>query len=95
LVRDTGRALDSRRIRRLSVPNRIEVQTDARGIPMRVSTDGVWQEVTLTRRPWRIDQHWWRTDLIRRDYFRLALESGPPMTVYHDLVGDSWAQQEY
>ena len=36
-----------------------------------------------------------RTDAIRRDYFRVAPEDGPPLTVYHDLISDEWARQEY
>jgi hypothetical protein len=56
---------------------------------------GMQQDVALVRRPWRIDQHWWRGDHIRRDYFRVAPQDGPPLTIYHDLVSDGWFRQEF
>jgi hypothetical protein len=54
-----------------------------------------WQDVTLVRRPWRIDQHWWREGPISRLYYRVAPADGPPLTVYHDLISDEWSRQEY
>ncbi|HXH23121.1 MAG TPA: hypothetical protein VNN10_13940 [Dehalococcoidia bacterium] len=56
--------------------------------------DNAWQEVTLLRRPWRIDQHWWR-DAVSRMYFRVAPEGGPPITIYQDLITGEWYRQEY
>jgi hypothetical protein len=55
----------------------------------------VWHTVTLTRRPWRIEQHWWRAEPVRRDYFRVAAQDSPPLTIYHDLVSGEWARQDY
>ena len=95
MVGNTGRTPDPRRIRRLKPPRVFDVQTDANGVPHGVNLHGVWHDVTLARRPWRIDQHWWRGDHIRRDYFRLAVEDGPPLTVYHDLERGTWSRQEY
>jgi hypothetical protein len=47
------------------------------------------------RRPWRIDQHWWRGEPVKRDYYRVAVESGPPLTLYRDLASGQWFRQEY
>jgi hypothetical protein len=47
------------------------------------------------RRPWRIDQHWWRGEPVRRDYYRVVTGDGPPLTLYRDLVGGGWFRQEY
>jgi hypothetical protein len=47
------------------------------------------------RRPWRIDQHWWRGEAISRLYYRITLPDGPPFTVYHDLLRGTWSRQEY
>ena len=49
----------------------------------------------MLRKPWRIDQHWWRSDPISRVYYSVALADGPPFTVYHDLVSGEWRRQEY
>jgi hypothetical protein len=95
LVSHTRRPLDTRRIRRLNVPEEFGVEADAEGVPKRICLRGAWQDVTLARRPWRIDQNWWRESQIRREYFRVAPQEGPPLTIYHDLVSDQWARQEY
>jgi hypothetical protein len=39
------------------------------GTPLRLRLNGIWADVRLTRRPWRIDQHWWRGTPLRRDYY--------------------------
>ena len=68
---------------------------DGTGLPQRVRLHGAWQAVTLARRPWRIDQHWWRSDAISRVYYRVAPEDGPPLTLYRNLIDGAWARQEY
>ena len=95
MVSNTGRTPDPRRIRRLRPPRSLQVEASAEGVPLRLSLGGAWQDVTLVRSPWRIDQHWWRADHIRRDYFRAAPQDGPPLTIYHDLVSGEWSRQEY
>ncbi len=67
----------------------------ADGVPLRLRFNGAWQDVTLVQHPWRIDQHWWRSEPVRRDYYRVTPEDGSPLTLYHDLVSDEWLRQEY
>jgi hypothetical protein len=55
----------------------------------------VWHDVQLVRRPWRIDQHWWRAEPVSRVYYRVASEDGPPLTIFRDLVTGAWSRQEY
>jgi hypothetical protein len=95
MVGHTGRTADTRRIRRLKQPQALEVDVAEDGSPLRVRFGGGWQDVTPVRRPWRIDQHWWRGDPISRVYHRVAPADGPPFTLYHDLIARSWARQEY
>jgi hypothetical protein len=95
MVSNPGRASDPRRVRRLKSPQAIAVETDETGRPIRLRLGSGWQEVTLIRRPWRIDQHWWRGEPVRRDYFRVAPADGPPLTVYRNRVGRGWFRQEY
>ncbi len=95
MVGHTRGTADTRRIRRLKTPRSVEVETAADGTPLRVQLGSAWQDVTSVRRPWRIDQHWWRGEPVRRDYYCLAPADGPPLTLYHDLVGDEWFRQEY
>jgi hypothetical protein len=49
----------------------------------------------LTRLPWLVEQFWWRSKPVRRLYFQVAAEDRPPITLFHDLVGDTWFEQEY
>jgi hypothetical protein len=88
-------APDPRRIRRLKLPRALEVEASANGVPMRIRTGGVWQDVSLVRRPWRIDQHWWRERPVRRTYFEVMAADGPTLTIYHDHVSGEWFRQEY
>jgi hypothetical protein len=67
----------------------------ADGAPVRLRLGRVWQDVTRVRRPWRVDQHWWRGEPVGRDYYRVMPEGGPPLTVYHDLISGEWFRQEY
>ena len=85
---------DTRRIRRLKAPGPIEVETDETEAPHRVRLAGQWRDVSLVRRPWRIDQHWWRSP-VSRIYYRVTTEEGAPLTIYRDLVTREWFRQEY
>jgi hypothetical protein len=71
------------------------VEADAEGIPLRLRLGSSLQDVALVRRPWRVDQHWWRDERISRLYYRVAPEDGPPLTIYRDLVSGHWFRQEY
>ena len=95
MVGNTRGPMDTRRIRRLKAPRDLEVAETEDGQPLRIRLAGVWQDVRLARSPWRIDQHWWRAGAVRRDYFRVLPEDGPPLTIYHDLISGEWARQEY
>jgi hypothetical protein len=86
--------LDTRRIRRLRTPLELAVEVSD-GLPVRVLLIGKWQDVELARKPWRIDQHWWREDRVLRDYFRVMPSDSPALTIYHDLIRDEWARQQF
>ena len=42
-----------------------------------------------------IDQYWWRAEPVRRTYYRLVVETGPPLTIYRDEGSGEWFRQEY
>jgi hypothetical protein len=95
MVRNSGTTADTRRIRRLKTPLALEVEASNEGVPLRLKLGGAWQDVTLVRRPWRIDQQWWRGVPVRRDYSRVAPEDGPALTLYRDAASGEWFRQEY
>jgi hypothetical protein len=55
---------------------------------------GVFRRVRAIHDTWRIDDEWWRDEIARR-YFALELEGGRRVTVFHDLVADTWFAQPY
>jgi len=95
MVSHTRRTPDPRRIRRLKPPQEIEVRTGNDEAPVSVHLNGVWLDVIQVRRPWRIDQHWWRAEPVSRIYYRVASEDRSPLTLYYDLLAKKWARQEY
>ena len=95
MVGNTGRTADTRRIRRLRQPRALEVEAAGDGTPLRMRIGGGWQDVTPARRPWYVDQHWWRGEALRRVYYDVVPEDGPPMTIYRDRESGAWARQQY
>jgi hypothetical protein len=95
MVGHTRGTSDTRRIRRLKTPRALQVEAAADGTPLRLKLGGAWQDVTPARGMWRVEQHWWRGEPVRRDYYRVAPQDGPQLTLYHDRVSGKWFRQEY
>lgn len=95
MVGNTRATSDTRRIRRLKTPRAVEVEASEEGVPLRLRVGSAWQQVTLIRSAWRVDQQWWRGEEISRVYCRVAPEDGPPLTLYRDLATGEWYRQEY
>ena len=68
---------------------RVQVETDADGIPVRLRMNGrAHGEVGICNR-WRVDDDWWRTPLAR-SYFKLVTRDGLLCTVYLDELRGTW-----
>ncbi len=85
----------ARRVRRLKEPRPVSVQPAGDGSPARLLVGGQWRDLALVRRPWRIDQLWWRGAAVSRMYYRVATEDIPPLTLFRDLATGRWYRQEY
>jgi hypothetical protein len=88
-------APDTRRVRRLAEAQPIEVEATVSDAPRRVRLGARWLEVNLARDPWCVNQLWWRSDPVRRTYYRVTPADGPPFTIYYDEVTGDWYRQEY
>jgi hypothetical protein len=44
---------------------------------------------------WRVDDGWWRPGPVRRTYFRVALDEGLLVTLFHDQEEGGWWSQRY
>ena len=82
-------------LRPLNAPSPLRVLLDAQG---RVVS--IWRQGRLTPRTiaavqdrWRIDDEWWREHPISRAYYALLLDDGSLLTIYHDLITDTWFEQ--
>ena len=78
----------------LKQPRPVAVETDGSGEPVAVVLGGQRLAVAQVQDVWRIDDEWWREE-VSRLYYRLLLEDGRPVTVYHDLLGEKWWVQSY
>lgn len=81
-------------LRLLNQPRPSVVEANACGEPTSVVVQGRFLKVRTIHDQWRIDDEWWREEISRR-YFALELENGRRITLYHDLVSESWFAQGY
>ncbi len=60
-----------------------------------IRSDGQWMQVVSIEDRWKINDEWWRGEKleIERLYFDVILENSQRMTVFHDLVRDTWSRQ--
>lgn len=92
----TSRAtLGTGAVRVLNRATPLEVSADARGLPRQVHWRGRWQTVAAVRDAWRIEDGWWRAaeQRVQRRYLEVELTHGSLLTLYHDLLQDTWHAQ--
>jgi hypothetical protein len=87
--------LASRKLRSLNTPRPITVEADGTGRPLAVTVSRRKLAVEAHHETWRIDDEWWRPKPISRAYWRVSLEDGRVIDVYHDLAGGGWFRQAY
>jgi hypothetical protein len=73
-------------LRRLSVVQPAQVETDPAGAPVRV--DG--RAVEQVRERWVVEEGWWTDAPVRRAYAELVLAGGGLEVVFEDLAGGGW-----
>ncbi len=72
----------------------IQCQTSPSGnCPRKMLHKGRWQKVLRYWGPERIESGWWRGRIVRRDYYRVELQTGLRFWVYRGLPGDRWFLQ--
>lgn len=93
MVFSPRRKLQPDPLRPLNVPRPLRVSVDGRGEPRAVVIAGQFRSVIDQRDCWRIEDRWWTEEPIDRTYYELELEGGEVITLFHDLLGDSWYEQ--
>ena len=82
------------RLRALNVPQRVQVELNANGLPtgMRDAADKL-RAVEDIGEIWRIDDEWWRAPIHRR-YVEAIIEGGRRVVLYDDLITGEWWMQK-
>lgn len=76
-------------LRRLSMPEPVDVRPGARGLPAGVAGSAV----EAIAEDWVVEDRWWTGRPLRRRYFELMLAGGRRLVVFHDLEGGRWYAQ--
>ena len=66
-----------------------------RGFTPPSAPDGTWVKVTGIEDLWKVNDEWWRgpEEEIARLYYVIRLENSQQITVYLDLIANSWYRQ--
>jgi hypothetical protein len=92
--------MDGKTMRRLNRPIEVGVRYNTKGDPTAVQLKpprGAWKSVTLNRRAWRINQHWWRSEgqQIARTYYEVDPGDGPTFHIFLEEYTGVWYKQQY
>ncbi len=72
-------------------PRRVEVMSVAPdGIPQVIQLDSRRERIVQHWGPERIETLWWRGPSVRRDYYRIATESGEHWWIFRQLTDGQW-----
>jgi protein ImuB len=63
------------------------------GPPLRFRCEGREHRVAFTWGPERIETGWWRSRLVRRDYYRIETAAGARFWLFRDLTTGTWHVQ--
>ena len=82
------------RLRALNVPQRVEVELDADGMPMNVKRETRnGKRVEALGESWRIHDEWWRQPIVRH-YVEVVLEGGGRLVLFEDQITGEWWMQK-
>ncbi|MCJ7606015.1 MAG: hypothetical protein MUO19_08305 [Dehalococcoidales bacterium] len=94
MVENTGTTLRADTYRPVNVPEPVQVEEDAAGLPVKVRLPRR-QTITDIEDRWRIDDEWWRREPVTRFYYAVRLGSGQRLVLYRNLVTGEWYRQAY
>ncbi len=100
---DSGTTLRADGLRPVNQPRPVEVEADDRARPRRVGfprgpggpRGGTPHRVERIDEVWRVVDEWWRAASIARTYYRVSLDDGRLVTLFHDEIANGWFQQRY
>jgi hypothetical protein len=75
--------------RRLAVPRRAAVHSEAGGRPVVVEGE----RVESVRETWLVEDRWWTDGPLRRRYWEVVTVRGRDLVVFHELEHGEWFRQ--
>ena len=82
------------RLRALNVPQRVQVELNANGLPNGIrDATGELHAIDHIGEIWHIDDEWWR-EPVRRKYYEVLVEGGGRVVLFVDLVTLEWFVQK-
>ena len=93
MVKDTGKTLRTDTYRPVNMPEPVQVEEDASGLPLAVRMPRR-QAVIAVEDVWRVDDEWWRIEPVSRLYYAVRFASGQRV-LYKDLIDGRWYRQVY
>ena len=93
--------ISSTSLRSIGMPRGLAVRVDAGAHPLAVARadargrHGTEARVESIEEIWRVTEAWWREALQARTYYRVILEGGRPITLFHDDTTGAWFEQPY
>jgi hypothetical protein len=94
MVQNSGKTLCSDTFKPVNLPEPLKAEEDSSGRPLAISMPRK-QVIKAIEDCWRIDDEWWRSEMISRLYYAVMLKSGQRLIIYKDLVLNCWYRQAY
>ena len=93
MVPNTGEKANVNSSRSLNAPRSLEIVTDSESLPSQIKIRDRWKSVTGIQDIWRIDDEWWREEVISRMYYVCILKDEETVVVFQDLTTNNWYRQ--
>ena len=93
MVPNTGEKANVNSSRSLNAPSPLEIVIDSERLPAKIKIRDRWKSVTGIQDIWRIDDEWWREEVISRMYYMCILKDEEAVVVFQDLTTNNWYRQ--
>lgn len=94
MVENPGKAPGADTFKPVNAPEPANVEENAAGYPVAIRMGRRKVRLSVIDR-WRIDDEWWREQPVSRLYFEVMLAPGQRLTLYKDMISNSWHRQTY
>ena len=94
MVKTARKKASSDSIRALNLPELVDVEEDEHQKPVSLTFRSRRLKVVTIEDTWEVVDEWWRTNPIARRYYKVVLKDGSGLTIFRNLLGDRWYEQQ-